>query len=334
MFIVWASNSTASQVTAGISVQGMFYSFETGNGAGVAIDSSQSPPVLYGTGQQFGFFFKAPLHQSGLPSPTYFSFTYQPTSYDFFTVLALNAVNSRYLLVCTDQRMFQLGLPDYCDQYDMSTGNFLVMPTATRVLPGCALNDYKYGGYRNGVGDQNMVFGIDYVNAIVYASDTASGVNIHNFVNASIGNFINLIAMNPRNYYQSYVVDAMSTVWRTLDFGATWTNVTGTLYSDTGAHEMPYAWGSIVIPMSTYNALVVGTAYGVYIAFDNQIGANTRWYKLGLSMPNVLITSFVYDSTRDLIVASTMGRGWWTLSQVSAQLTYWMNGMYQFIFNQ
>jgi len=209
----------------------------------------------------------------------------------------------------------------------MTTGSVSVLPTATTVMTGYALNDYVYGGYRNGIGDQNVIFGIDYVNGIVYAYDTATGTHAHNFASMARGNFVNLIAMNPTNYYQVYVVDAKSRVWQTLDFGVTWTDVTGTLYTDSGAHEMPYAWGSVVVPMPTYNVLVVGTALGVYIAFDSQMGSNTKWHKLGLSLPNVLVTAFVYDSTRDLLVASTMGRGWWTLSGVSEQLTYWMNGM-------
>ena len=333
LFLVWVSNSTASQVAAGISIQGMFYALPAGDGEGVVIDSSQSPPVLYGTGQQFGFFFKASLSQQAPVSSTVFSYTYQSTNYDFFTVLELNAVNPRYLLVCTDQRMVQLGQSDYCNRYDMTTGSALVMPTATTVVTGYALNDYKYGGYRNGIADQNMIFGIDYVNGIIYAYDTATGANVHSFSSISRGNFVNLIALNPRDYHQAYVVDAQSKVWQTLDFGTTWTDVTGTLFSDSGSHEMPYAWGCIIVPMSTYNALVVGTALGTYIAFDSQMGSSTRWYKLGLSLPNVLTTSFVYDSTRDLLVAATTGRGWWTLSRVSEQLTYWMNGMYEFTFN-
>ena len=312
----------------------MFYSLPTGDGEGVAMDSTRSPTILYGTGQQFGFFFKAQIPQQAPASSTVFSYTYQSTSFDFFTVLELNAVNPRYLLVCTDQRLIQTGQTDYCNRYDMNTGSASVLPTASTLVTGYALNDYKYGGYRNGVADQNMIFGIDYVNGIIYASDTASGVQVHSFTNISRSYYITLIAMNPRNYYQSYVVDGKSVVWQTLDFGATWTVVTGTLFSDSGAYEMPYAWGSIVIPMSINNALVVGTALGVYVAFDNQMGTNTRWYKLGLSIPNVLTTAFVYDSNRDLLVASTAGRGWWTLSRVSEQLIYWSNGTYEFTSNQ
>jgi hypothetical protein len=333
LFLVWVSNSTASQVAAGISLQGMFISIPTGDGEGVAIDSSQSPPAVYGTGQHLGFFFRAPLSSQILALGLYYSTTYQSNTFDFFTILELNLVNPRYMLVCTDQRMIQLSQPDYCIQFDMTTGSDGVLPNATTVMSGYALNDYKYGGYRNGVSDQDMIFGIDYANGIIYARDTATGAHAYNFSNIYQGNFVNLISINPRNYYQAYVVDAKSTVWQTLDFGATWTDVTGTLFNDSNSHEMPYAWGSILIPMSTYNALVVGTALGVYVAFDSQIGANTRWHKLGLSMPNVLITSFVYDSTRDMLVASTMGRGWWTLSRVSDQLTYWKNGMYEFTFN-
>ena len=311
----------------------MFAAVQTGDGQGVAIDSSQSPSALYGTGQQFGFFFGVPLSPEALTSPTYFSFNYQATSYDFFTVLELNAVNPRYLLVCTDQRRIQLGLADFCNRYDMTTGSDSVLPNVTRVLTGYALNDYKYGGYRNGNADPNMVFGINYANGTVYASDTATGVHVHYSANMAEGVFVNLIAMNPRNYYQAYVADAKSKVWQTLDFGATWTDITGNLFNDSNSHEMPYAWGTVVIPMPTYNALAIGTALGVYVAFDDQMGSNTRWHKLGLSMPNVLITSFVYDPTRDKLVASTMGRGWWTLSRVSEQLTYWKNGMYESSFN-
>ena len=311
----------------------MFYSVSVGDGTGVAIDSSRAPPALYGTGQTFGFFFKAQLSQQAPISALFYSYEYKADSYDFFTVLELNAINPRYLLVCTDQKMMKLQQPDYCDQYDMNTGGSMMLPTTTRVVNGYSLNDYKYGGYHSGTADQNMVFGIDYVNGIIYAYDTASGAHTHNFLGFSSGKFVNLIALNPMNYYQAYVVDAKSVVWQTLDFGATWTDVTGTLFADSNAHEMPYAWGSVVIPMSTYNALAVGTALGVYVAFDSQMGPGTRWYKLGLSVPNVLISSFVYDSTRDLLVASTMGRGWWTLSRVSEQLTYWRNGMYEFTFN-
>ena len=247
--------------------------------------------------------------------------------FDFTTQLALNAVNPRYLLVCTINALRNNNGPDYCNKYDMTTGSTNVLPTATKVVNGFALSDYKYGGYRNGIGDQDMIFGIDYISGKIYAADTATGAHTYNFNQFSKGNLLNLIAMNPKNYYQAYVVDSTSTVWQTLDFGATWTDVTGSLFADSNSREMPYAWGSVVIPMPTYNALAVGTASGVYIAFDTQMGSSTRWYKLGLSIPNVVISAFVYDSTRDLLVTSTFGRGWWQLSRVSEQLTYLKMGM-------
>ena len=308
----------------------MFYKVPVGDGEGVAIDSSQSPPILYGTAYNFLAFFKVQLSQQAPVSATYFPDTSQSASYDFITELKLNAVNPRYLLVCTDQRMIKINQPDYCNRYDMTTGNDSVSPQAKTVVKGYALNEYMYGGYRNGVADESMIFGIDYVNGITYAYDTATGAHAYNFTKVTFKFFTNCLSMNPRNYYQAYFVYDNSTVWQTLDFGATWTDVTGTLFADSGSHEMPYAWGSIVIPMRKHNALVIGTALGVYVAFDSQMGLSTRWYKLGLSMPNVLISAFLYDPQKDLLVVSTMGRGWWTLSQVLKQLTFLKHGMYGF----
>ncbi|CAF1407448.1 unnamed protein product, partial [Didymodactylos carnosus] len=321
----WVRNSTASQIAAGKSIQGIFSSFQTRGGKSVAIEKrSQSLPVLYGTGQGFGGFLKAQLAQQAPASSIIFSNTEQLTHYDFFIALESETVHPQYVLLCTDQRLLQLGQQDYCNRYDMLTGTDLVLADATVGVIGYFLNDYNYGGYRHGVADQNMIFSIDYVSGVICTFDIATGVHAHNCVNMSQRKFVNLIAINPRNY-QTCVVYARSNVLQTLDFGATWTDVTGTLLADSSSREMPYAWCSVVIPMTKYNALASRTALGVYIVFGRQTDSSTEWRKLGLALSKVFVISFSYDSSRNLIVASTMGHGWWPLSRISEQPTFRMN---------
>ncbi|CAF4996271.1 unnamed protein product, partial [Rotaria sp. Silwood1] len=304
---IWVSRSSAAEVAAGKSVPGMFYTYNTGDGVNVAFDSNQSPPVLYATDQEFANFIKVPWIKSGKPPSTLFGNIPPKNAYSFSSTFALNAVNPRYLLVCTNQLR-----TNYCKRYDMTTGSKNEFPSEKRVRDNITLNYYKYGGYHNGVPEENMLFGINVEQKHIIADDKA-GFKFHKSPTFVQGKTDIAVAMNPRNYYQSYIVDAESNVWQTLDFGATWTNVKGSLYSDIGCREMPYAWGSIVIPLAKNNAFVVGTAYGIYVAFDDKMGPHTRWHKLGLSMPNVLVSSFAYDPKRDLLVTSTMGRGWWQL---------------------
>ncbi|CAF4245311.1 unnamed protein product, partial [Rotaria sp. Silwood2] len=325
---IWVSRSSAADIAAGKSIPGMFYTYNTGDGINVAFDSNQLPPVLYATDQSFGNFMKVPWIEGGKPPSTLFGNILPNGAYDFFSVFALNVVNPRYLLACTN--ILKL---NFCNRYDMTTGDNGELPDSEKVQTTGTLSYYKYGGYRNGIGDETMIFGINSEGNYVFALDKG-GKNEYNSLAIVKGKTEIVIAMNPRNYYQSYVVDGWSQVWQTLDFGATWTNVIGTLYADTGSHEMPYAWGSVVVPMGNNNALVIGTAYGIYAAFDDKMGPNTRWHKLGLSMPNVLVSSFVYDPIRDLLVTSTMGRGWWQLPKVKPQLTFLDGGMYKFIFNK
>ncbi len=56
-------------------MQGMFYIFQCGDGQGVAIDSNQTPPILYATGYNL-YFFKAALSQQPPASRTLFGVGY------------------------------------------------------------------------------------------------------------------------------------------------------------------------------------------------------------------------------------------------------------------
>jgi hypothetical protein len=121
------------------------------------------------------------------------------------------------------------------------------------------------------------------------------------------------IALDPSNWKTVYILDSVSRkVYRTLDATAanpTWQDITGNLASMgvTGLR-------SIEIIGSGANAgIFIGARGGIY-ATDNVQGNNTSWVRFGTGLPNVLVTSLRYDSTANVLVAGTLGRGAWLVS--------------------
>ncbi len=91
-------------------------------------------------------------------------------------------------------------------------------------------------------------------------------------------------------------------IYRTTDFGHTWSVITSGLPAD---------GGSFTIYEDPYNArlLYAGTVYGAYVSVDG----GSSWRRLGVGLPHVQVQKFaISDRQRDLVVA-THGRGLWTV---------------------
>jgi hypothetical protein len=58
----------------------------------------------------------------------------------------------------------------------------------------------------------------------------------------------------------------------------------------------------------------VGTNAGVLVSVEGSFG---NWFKLGTGLPNAPVWSLDYDATDDVLVAGTLGRGAWTVANVS-----------------
>ena len=89
-------------------------------------------------------------------------------------------------------------------------------------------------------------------------------------------------------------------VFRTADFGRSWTEMNGGLPADNG---------SLTIFESPRNARVlwVGTSTGAYVTLDG----GRRWRRFGRNLPPVAVERFAMSfAQRDLVVA-THGRGFW-----------------------
>ncbi len=92
-------------------------------------------------------------------------------------------------------------------------------------------------------------------------------------------------------------------IFKTTDFGATWTKVVSGIREDAYVHavrEDPTRKG----------LLYAATQHGVYISYDD----GAMWQNLSLNMPDVPIADLVVE-TNELVIASH-GRGFWILDNI------------------
>jgi photosystem II stability/assembly factor-like uncharacterized protein len=107
-----------------------------------------------------------------------------------------------------------------------------------------------------------------------------------------------------------YLVDDRAPyVYRTHDYGRTWTRIVNGIRSDDYAHvvrEDPVRAG----------LLYAGTEHGAYVSFDD----GEQWQSLSLNLPDTQISDMVVQG-HDLVVA-THGRSFWILDDI-APLRQW-----------
>jgi photosystem II stability/assembly factor-like uncharacterized protein len=91
-------------------------------------------------------------------------------------------------------------------------------------------------------------------------------------------------------------------LFRTTDFGATWTNLSATL--------PPWPVNSILEDTHDASVLFAGTDIGVYASVD---GGN-HWVAFKSNMPPAAVTDMVIQSREDDLVVGTFGRGTWVVN--------------------
>jgi photosystem II stability/assembly factor-like uncharacterized protein len=89
-------------------------------------------------------------------------------------------------------------------------------------------------------------------------------------------------------------------IYRTTDYGATWTRITAGLRADDYVH-------AVREDHQRAGLLYAGTEHGVYVSFN----AGDRWERLSLNLPDVQVPD-LQITERDLVIA-THGRSMWIL---------------------
>jgi photosystem II stability/assembly factor-like uncharacterized protein len=127
---------------------------------------------------------------------------------------------------------------------------------------------------------------------------TVSNIEPSRYAAGSAYITIDLHQMNDRRTY----------VFKTADYGATWTPITSGIPQDVFAYahcvrEDPFRQG----------LLYLGTENGIYVSFDD----GARWMPLQSNLPHVPVTWItVQPRFRDLVLA-TYGRGFWIMDDIS-----------------
>jgi uncharacterized repeat protein (TIGR01451 family) len=178
--------------------------------------------------------------------------------------------------------------------------------TAT-IVPGAAVTANS---------DAAMVYGhpnnpdLIYVGAgnRVFVRTTAGG-NLAPTAGAFPGGMVFGIAVDPADENIVYAIGDAS-VFESVDGGVDWTDITGNITADGAGTFRAIAF----IPSAIGGRIVVGTNAGVFVSFQGNFGT---WFKLGSSLPNAPVWDLDYDAADDVLVAGTLGRGAWTLANVS-----------------
>ena len=107
--------------------------------------------------------------------------------------------------------------------------------------------------------------------------------------------------------YRTLLGDFTPYIYRTDDYGASWTLLT------TGSNGIPSHHPTRAVREDTEREglLFAGTEFGMYVSFDD----GGRWQELQYNLPRTPITDIkVHDND---LVLSTMGRGFWIMDNIS-----------------
>ena len=122
---------------------------------------------------------------------------------------------------------------------------------------------------------------------------------------------VSMIEASPRDAGTAYLAverhksdDFAPYVFKTTDFGKTWTKLVTGLPANDYVH-------SVRVDPRRPALLVAGTEQGVYLSFDD----GAHWQSLQLNLPTVPVNDLVIKNT-DLVVA-THGRSFWVLDDIT-----------------
>ncbi len=150
--------------------------------------------------------------------------------------------------------------------------------------------------------------------AVKYSTNiTAADVEWMNAANGLPNRWVSRIKIDRRNPAIAYAVfSGINTphVYKTTDFGASWTDISGNL------PNIPVN-GIVISRDDPDNVLFVGTDIGLWFTRD----AGQTWSRFGSALPNVVVYDVDIDKQNRLI-AATFGRGMWiTTATLSARGT-------------
>jgi hypothetical protein len=245
----------------------------------------------------------------------------------FVPAAALNGSNPKRMLVGGNQTLYES--TDSADNFrsvggldDPTKTKALTVPNVTGTVTAIA-----YGNLVNpnlayvGTSDGNIAVTTDI-------TPLGGGFTLTDFKKvakmAMAGGRVLGIVVDPNNAQIAYAVTDQG-VFRTID-GAHWTSLTANLLD-----VIPFLGVNTLASIALFNnntvttdddVLLVGGLGGVYRMLTPPVGGcpDAAWTKYGQGLPNALVTSLVYDPQGNTLLAGTLGRGAWRITDVSATI--------------
>jgi hypothetical protein len=299
--------------------------FTSGDGGVVAVDSNQTAhpgtSIRYSSEQFLSYYFNRSTWDAnnhllnttiiGLnivsgPNAGQNLLNVDPTI-QYYQPFVLNAVDPTRMLIDTANIYESFNQGD--SLYDLGT--------LTAASPGGGFDagtPMVYGGRLNGVANADMFYVAD--NAGLTSAGILHRVHaggpITNLTAYPGGSIVALVA-DPRNYRHLFVVDAWNRIWATFDEGKTFVELTANLHNLTQDRQGRTIEFYASPDSPSQDVLLVGAEGGVF-AMKHFDRAGAQWQLLGTGLPHTIVFDLHYDYRANLLLAGTLGRGAWTLS--------------------
>jgi hypothetical protein len=226
----------------------------------------------------------------------------------------LNSVDPSRMLIGTKNLYESLDRGDSLTNLG-STGSFVGGNDFLQFFDSKAM---AYGGRLNGVSYPDVFYAGSGSSALFGGSGAHIFHRVHKgdpltTLNAYPGDAVLSLVVDPQDYRRVYVTDVRDQVWASFDEGASWREITANLKI-----LNPYSIGCNLdiystSPSTQEDVLIAGMLGGVFqMVHPDSSGA--MWTLLGTGLPHTLAQDIHYDYTDNVLVAGTLGRGAWTLS--------------------
>jgi photosystem II stability/assembly factor-like uncharacterized protein len=271
-----------------------------GDAGDVAVDDTSIAPnsVRYTSIQNFGDFRRAIYNPSNVlldsvkPSLRVIGGGVNLVPQRSVTPLKVNAINPRRIVIGGQNALYESA-----DQGD----------TITELTPPIRANNNAivYGGNQGGKPNADLLY-VGYVSNLYKrtAPFPAELTQLKAYPGTAP---ITGITVNPGVYDEVLVTDA-SNVYRSIDGGASWFNVTGDLAK--------YGVGAIQSAEWFGNTAIVGTNKGVF-KWQVLPGRAFSWNQLGIGLPHAPVFDLFSYRSGGVLVAGLLGRGAWSFERAT-----------------
>jgi hypothetical protein len=289
-------NGTSAQITMGSKTWRLI---SGGDGGDVAVDNitlaASNQSIRYFSSQNLGGFSRQiyDANNNNVGNPVSLASIPEPDR-QFVTPVELNAINPMRLVIGGSNHVYE--------SFDQGSTNTQING------PGANGNAMAYGGRSGGADNQDVL----YVGSgsAVFLRTTAGAALAPTAALPTGAGTVRDVVLDQDDWRSAYAIDS-NQVFRTTDAGATWTDITGNL-AELGAGN----FNTNAFVAGATKALLVGTNAGVFVSLSSS--GFTSWNKLGTGLPNVPVWDLVYDVRDDVLVAGTLGRGAWTITNLRA----------------